>query len=102
MTSSSNCSSSYFSRNCLSGPHFRISVVDEVLYGFNGKKGKGEIGNEKDMFTKQTLAAYFGVSLSTIHRLTAQGKIETIKVGRSVRITDQAVARFIKSNGSAL
>ncbi|MDA8552433.1 helix-turn-helix domain-containing protein [Aquiluna sp.] len=54
------------------------------------------------MHTKQSLAKYFGVSLSTIHRLAAQGKIETIKVGRSVRITDQAVARFIKSNGSAL
>ena len=101
MTSSSNCSSSYFLRNCLSGPHFRISVVDEVL-NESPRRKKGMRNEKKDMYTKQTLAAYFGVSLSTIHRLTAQGKIETIKVGRSVRITDQAVARFIKSNGSAL
>ena len=101
MTSSSNWSSSYFLRNCLSGPHFRISVLAEVLYESPRRK-KGMRNEKKDMYTKQTLAAYFGVSLSTIHRLTAQGKIETIKVGRSVRITDQAVARFIKSNGSAL
>jgi len=102
MTSSSNCSSSYFLRNCLSGPHFRIDVLAEVLDGITNQLLVGERFHEENMHTKQSLAKYFGVSLSTIHRLTAQGKIETIKVGRSVRITDQAVARFIKSNGSAL
>jgi len=102
MTSSSNCSSSYFLRKGPHGVRSRTSVVTDVLYGFNRKTRKGDRGNEEHMYTKQSLAKYFGVSLSTIHRLTAQGKIETIKVGRSVRITDQAVARFIKSNGSAL
>ena len=102
MTSSSNCSSSYFLRKGPHGVRSRCSVVAEVLDGFNEKARKGEKVDEEDMYTKQSLAKYLGVSLSTIHRLTAQGKIETIKVGRSVRITDQALARFIKSNGSAL
>ena len=102
MTSSSNCSSSYFSCKRPYGVRSRTFVLLDLLYGLNIKEKKGEKVDEEDMYTKQSLAKYFGVSLSTIHRLTAQGKIETIKVGRSVRITDQAVARFIKSNGSAL
>ena len=102
MNRSSNCSSSYFLRKSPHGVRSRTFVLAEVLYRFNEKERKGARGNEEHMHTKQSLAKYFGVSLSTIHRLTAQGKIETIKVGRSVRITDQAVARFIKSNGSAL
>ena len=102
MTSSSNCSSSYFLRKGPHGVRSRTYVLVDLLDGLNRKEKKGERGNEEHMYTKQSLAKYFGVSLSTIHRLTAQGKIETIKVGRSVRITDQAVARFIKSNGSAL
>ena len=102
MTSSSNCSSSYFLRKGPHGVRSRTFVLHDVLDGFKEKERKGDRCDEEHMYTKRTLAAYFGVSLSTIHRLTTQGKIETIKVGRSVRITDQAVARFIKSNGSAL
>jgi excisionase family DNA binding protein len=101
MTSSSNCSSSYFLHPGFTGPKFLIFVVTAVLYEFNKKREREKV-NEEYMYTKQTLAAYLGVSLSTIHRLISQGRIETVKVGRCVRITEQALARFIKSNGSAL
>ena len=112
MTSSSNCSSSFFETNFSENPvHCRFlrwfrEYINELLPRVQPvasiyrlaivKKGR----EPRDVFklhTKQSLANYFGVSLSTIHRLIRTGEIETIHVGRSVRITEEAVKKFIIS-----
>ena len=113
MTSSSSSSSSFFETNFSENPvrcriprWFReyinellprvqpgISVFPLAIF----EKGR-EPRNVFKVHTKQSLANYFGVSLSTIHRLIRTGEIETIHVGRSVRITDEAVKKFIISH----
>ena len=112
MNSSSNCSSSFFETNFPENPvHCRFprlfrEYINELLPRVQPgasvyplaifEKGR-EPRNVFKLHTKQSLANFFGVSLSTIHRLIRTGEIETIHVGRSVRITEEAVKKFIIS-----
>ena len=112
MNSSSNCSSSFFERDFSENPvrcripHWIREYIKEPLPRVQPgasvyplaifEKGR-EPRNAFKLHTKQSLANYFGVSLSTIHRLIRTGEIKTFHVGRSVRITDEEVKKFIIS-----
>ena len=50
---------------------------------------------EVKMHTKHEVADYLKVSIATIDRLIRSGQIETLKIGRSVRITEKALSRFL-------
>jgi len=62
-------------------------------------KGKHRKGNP--VFSKQYVANFFSVSLSTINRLIARGDLRVVKVGRSVRITKAELDSFIERQGSS-
>ena len=49
------------------------------------------------MHTKQDVADYLRVSIATIGRLIRSGQLEALKIGRSVRITEKALKRFLAS-----
>ena len=38
-----------------------------------------------------------GLSRSAVYRVINEGKIKTVKIGRSVRISEQELSRFINS-----
>lgn len=48
-----------------------------------------------EMFDKQTLARYFGVSVDTIDRLVKAGELAAVKIGNQVRFTLDDVDAFI-------
>jgi excisionase family DNA binding protein len=58
--------------------------------------GKGEF-IEEVMHKKEEVAEYLRVSPSTIDRLIRSGQLEVLKIGRSVRITEKALKRFLAS-----
>jgi excisionase family DNA binding protein len=117
MTSSSNWSSSYFLRKIQKCGRYSIDVRAKGQYektfsprmqSAQGAKSPVWLNQEgknrrhaQNMYSKQSLARYFGVSLSTIQRLIQKGEIEAIHIGRSVRITEKAVAKFIASQRGA-
>ena len=41
--------------------------------------------------------AITGLSRSAVYRVINEGKIKTVKIGRSVRISEQELSRFINS-----
>lgn len=47
---------------------------------------------------KRQTAEYLGISLSTVNRLIFSGQLKQVKIGRSVRISDEAIADFISRN----
>ena len=48
-----------------------------------------------EMFDKQNLARYFGVSVDTIERLVKAGDLPAIKIGSQVRFTLEDIDGFI-------
>ena len=112
MNRSSKCSSSFFEthfsenpvrcriprwiREYINEPLPRVQPGTSVYPLATFEEGR-EPRNVLKLHTKQSLANYFGVSLSTIHRLIHTGEIEAIHVGRSVRITEESVKKFIIS-----
>ena len=110
MTSSSNCSSSYFLRKGPHGVRSRTFVLVDLLYGITSSPRmqpamvKPALAQERNstedaeaMHTKKEVADYLRVSLATINRLIRVGQIQTLKIGRSVRITDKALKSFLAS-----
>ena len=110
MTSSSNCSSNYFSRKRPYGFCSRTFVLVDLLYGITSSPRmqpamvKPALAQERNstedaeaMHTKKEVADYLRVSLATINRLIRVGQIQTLKIGRSVRITDKALKSFLAS-----
>ena len=102
MTSSSNCSSSYFLRKLKKSGKFlqivRCPDQNDYAVGLAESPGRASFwmkGKASMMFTRQQAADYFGVSLSTIQRLINARELEGIKVGRSVRISDKAIKTFM-------
>lgn len=49
------------------------------------------------LVTVKTAAAMLGIGRSTVYELIRRGEIETIHIGRSVRIPTTTVERFVKS-----
>ena len=47
------------------------------------------------LFTRQELADYLSLSLPSIDRLISRGEIPVIRIGRSVRIAEEAVAKWL-------
>ena len=102
MTSSSNCSSSYFLRKSKKSSELRqiVRFPGQYVYAvglaaFNRRATSRMRGKASMMLTRQQAADYFGVSLSTIQRLIKAQELEAIKVGRSVRISDKAIKTFM-------
>lgn len=52
-----------------------------------------------DVNTVPQVAEAFGVCAQTVRRLIARGELETVHIGRSVRVTRQAMIRFIEGQG---
>lgn len=48
-----------------------------------------------NLFTLKQVAEFFGVSDKTIRRLISNRVLESIKVGNSVRISRQALEKFV-------
>jgi len=61
-------------------------------------KGTGHGKRGKYMHTKKTFAELLQISESTVNRLIDNGEITPLRIGRSVRITESEVARFILRN----
>ena len=59
------------------------------------RKGKGHTTNGNTMHTKKTFAELLQISVSTVNRLINNGEIRPLRIGKSVRITDAEVHRFI-------
>ena len=102
MKSSSTSSSNYFS--CKVEKFIKLPrivrfpgqyVYADGLAAFNRKAISRMRGKASMMLTRQQAADYFGVSLSTIQRLIKTRDLEAIKVGRSVRISDEAIKTFM-------
>lgn len=103
MHSSSNLLSNYFLsffEFARGKPKFVPGVMQyesaEALLHQNPKAISG-LDAEVKMHTKHEVADYLKVSIATIDRLIRSGQIETLKIGRSVRITDKALRRFLAS-----
>lgn len=54
----------------------------------------------KDVNTVPQVAEHFGVCPQTVRRLIASGELASVHVGRSVRVTKQAMVDFIESQGA--
>lgn len=52
-----------------------------------------------DLNSVPKVAAAFGVCPQTVRRLIASGELASVHVGRSVRVTRQAMVDFIESQG---
>ena len=59
------------------------------------EQGLELFGNVKDVNTVQEVAEAFGVCAQTIRRLIASGELESVHIGRAVRITRSAMVDFI-------
>lgn len=53
----------------------------------------------KDVNNVREVAEAFGVCQQTIRRLIASGELESVRVGRSVRVTRQAMIDYFVSQG---
>lgn len=56
-------------------------------------------GNAKGVNTVPEVAEAFGVCPQTIRRLIASGELESVHIGRSVRVTRSAMVDFITRQG---
>lgn len=59
----------------------------------------GLFADVKDVLSVPQAAEVFGVCPQTVRRLIASGELASVHVGRSVRITKQALIDFIESQG---
>lgn len=50
--------------------------------------------------TKTEVAKTLAVSNITVHRLISKGEIQTLKIGRSVRIPEESLKEYISQNMS--
>ena len=57
-----------------------------------------EIINAKHLLTVKETAFYLGIDQQTVYRLIYKGKLSVCKVGRSSRILQEDLQRYIKTN----
>ena len=53
--------------------------------------------NQEKFYTVKTLAERLAVQPLTIYRLVGQGKIQAVRVGRTIRCEPSAVEAFLES-----
>ena len=81
------------------GGHF-VFVPDQA--GQPGADSFELFGNAKDVNTVPEVAEAFGVCAQTVRRLIASGELESIHIGRSVRVTRSAMLDFIARQGASI
>lgn len=52
----------------------------------------------EELLRARQVMALLQISLRTLRRLTSEGKVEFIRVGRSIRFSPSAVERYIEEN----
>lgn len=57
-----------------------------------------QVQNAKDAYSKVEAAERLGVGYVTLHRLTKDGTIRTVKAGRRVLIPRLELERFLQGN----
>lgn len=55
--------------------------------------------NAKDVNNVREVAEHFGVCQQTVRRLIASGELESVHIGRAVRVTRQAMIDYFVSQG---
>lgn len=55
---------------------------------------------DEKYFTPQEIAEKLKVSINTVRKWYASGKLESTKAGRMVRISEQQLDRFLKQRNS--
>jgi excisionase family DNA binding protein len=67
-----------------------------------GPRAEGELPafEASKLWTIAELAKHCGVSLTTIRRLVRNGHVETVFIGRSVRIRHRSFLEFIARRGT--
>lgn len=55
---------------------------------------------DEKYFTPQEIADKLKVSINTVRKWYASGKLESTKAGRAVRISEQQLDRFLKHRNS--
>lgn len=76
--------------------HF-VLVPDEADQDAPGRIGL--FADVRDVNTVPQVAEAFGVCPQTIRRLIASGELESVHIGRSVRVTRQAMVDFFERQG---
>jgi excisionase family DNA binding protein len=51
-----------------------------------------------ELYTRKEVAEHLKVSTKTVWRLTHEGKLEAVKVGSSVRYTEQAIEKLVEQS----
>ena len=59
------------------------------------EQGAELFGSVKDVNTVPEVAEAFGVCAQTVRRLIASGELESVHIGRAVRVTRSAMVDFI-------
>jgi excisionase family DNA binding protein len=72
-----------------------LSAPSARSEGSSGASGTVEPAARTEMFDKQNLARYFGVSVDTIERLVKAGDLPAVRIGGQVRFTLEDVDGFI-------
>lgn len=54
--------------------------------------------NDKHFWTPKEIAKLLCVSPMTIYRLIETGKLPAVQIGRSIRVSDDALQSYIRSN----
>lgn len=57
--------------------------------------------NAKDAYSKVEVAERLGIGYMTIHRLTQDGTIRTVRAGRRVLIPRAELERFLSAEGKS-
>jgi excisionase family DNA binding protein len=72
-----------------------LSARSASSEGSAGPSEAVEPAARTEMFDKQNLARYFGVSVDTIERLVKAGDLPAVRIGNQVRFTLEDVDGFI-------
>ena len=65
------------------------------LADISNEQGAELFGSVKDVNTVSEVAEAFGVCAQTVRRLIASGELESVHIGRAVRVTRSAMVDFI-------
>ena len=73
-----------------------MTPSQNTLSGSAGAASLGSQVNRDSLITKKEAAARLAISIRTLDRLVAQGLIEKVFVGRSVRIREKEIAAIVE------
>jgi len=66
----------------------------------SSRTGKGENnGREADLYTRKQIAEKLSVSVATVNRLIQSGALESVRIRRCVRVSEQAFDDFLQGLG---